>query len=257
MEGEATLRRLIEQVDQMRVFLTSLKESALAWYTQLPVGSVDSFNTLVRQFLTQYATSRTHHITSAALASLRQGDDEPLRTFMERFAGISFKIRNQNPEVALHAMLMALKPRPFVDSLCRRPPPNMDELRAQATGYIQMEEHTTFRDQVHGKPQGKPDHGHKDKVKVTNDDQFKKTRLNKGGRYDFYTPFNAPQVHILEKANNTNLITLPPPGHNPSSIDKSKHCRYHRNYGHTTEECRILRDHIEELVQGGHLGQYV
>ncbi|XP_020226973.1 uncharacterized protein LOC109808389 [Cajanus cajan] len=100
-----------------RVFLTSLKGSALAWYTQLPAGSVDSFDTLVRRFTVQYATSRPHHIMFATLASLRQGDDKPLRTFMEHFASISVKIRNLNPEVALHVMLMTLKPGPFVDSL--------------------------------------------------------------------------------------------------------------------------------------------
>ncbi|XP_020202501.1 uncharacterized protein LOC109788233 [Cajanus cajan] len=231
---------------------------ALAWYTQLPVGSVDNFDTLVRRFTSQYATSRPHHITSAALASLKQGDDETLRVFMKHFASISVKIRNLNPEVALHAMLMALKPGPFVDSLCRRPPPDMEELRARAVGYIQMEEHSAFRDQVRGKSQAKLDHGHKDKMKVTNDSQFKKAaRANKGGRYDFYTPLNAPRVHILEEASNNNLVTLPPPGHSPNSADKSKHCRYYRNYGQTIEECRTLRDRIEELVQGGHLGQYV
>ncbi|XP_020232499.1 uncharacterized protein LOC109812852 [Cajanus cajan] len=209
-----------------RVFSISLKGSALAWYTQLSVGSIDNFDTLVRRFTVQYATSPPHHITSTALASLRQGEDEPLRAFMERFASISIKIRNLNLELALHAMLM-------------------------------MEEHTAFRDQVRGKSQAKPDHGHKDKVKVTNDSQFKKTRASKWGRYDFYTPLNATRVHILEEANNTNLITLPPPGYSPNSVDKSKHCRYHRNYGHTTEECRTLKDRIEELIQGGHLGQYV
>ncbi|XP_020207159.1 uncharacterized protein LOC109792186 [Cajanus cajan] len=175
---------------------------------------------------------------------------------MERFANIVIKIRNLNPEVALHAMLIELKPGPFIDSLYRRPPPDMDELRARAARYIQMKEHTTFRDQVRGKPQGRQDHGHKDKMRVSNDSQFKKTRLNKGKKYDFYTPLNT-RVHILEEASNTDLITLTPPGHNPSSVDKSKHCRYQRNYGHTTKECRTLRDHIEELVLGGHLGQYI
>ncbi|XP_020216782.1 uncharacterized protein LOC109800408 [Cajanus cajan] len=214
-----------EDAIMCRVFPTSLKGAALAWYTQLPPWLVDSFDTLVRRFTVQYATSQPHHITSAALASLRQGDDEPLRTFMERFASISVKIQNLNLEVALHAMLMALKLGPFVDSLCRRPPPDMDELRAQATGYIHIEEHSTFCDQVRGKSQAKPDHGYKDKMKVTNDSQFKKaSRENKGGRYDFYTLLNAPRVHILEEASNANLLTLPPPGHSPNSADKSKHC---------------------------------
>nr|KYP64443.1 hypothetical protein KK1_019040 [Cajanus cajan] len=59
-----------------RVFPTSLKGAALNWYTQLPAESINSFSTLVRRFTTQYATSRPHHITLPALASLRQNDDE-------------------------------------------------------------------------------------------------------------------------------------------------------------------------------------
>nr|KYP66941.1 hypothetical protein KK1_013252 [Cajanus cajan] len=93
-----------------RVFPTSLKGVALNWYTQLPPESIDSFGTLVWRFTAQYATSRPHHVTSAALASLRQNDDEPLRTFMERFAATSIKI-----------------------SLCRESPRDMDELRARAS----------------------------------------------------------------------------------------------------------------------------
>ncbi|XP_020224265.1 uncharacterized protein LOC109806305 [Cajanus cajan] len=241
-----------------RVFSTSLKRAALNWYTQLPAESIDNFHTLVKQFMAQYATSRRHHVTSAALASLRQGDDESLRTFMERFAGISVKIQNLNPEVALHAMLIALKPGPFIDSLCREAPRDMDEFRARAAGYIQMEEHSTFRDQVRGKSQAKPDNGHRDKMKVNNDSQFKKsTKANKGGRYDFYTPLSTTRVHILEEASNNNVLTLPLPGHNPNNADRTKHCRYHRNHDHTTEKCRTLRDRIEELIQAGHLGQYV
>nr|KYP54008.1 hypothetical protein KK1_000174 [Cajanus cajan] len=173
---------------------------------------------------------------------------------MERFIATSVKIRNLNPEVALHAMFMALKPGPFVASLCREAPRDMDELRARA----EMEEHSAFRDQVRGKRPMKLEQGHKDKIKVNNDSQFKKSaRANRGGRYDFYTPPNTPRVHILEEASNNNLLTLPPPGHTPNSADKSKHCRYHRNHGHTTEECRPLRDRIEELIQAGHPGQYV
>ncbi|XP_020239446.1 uncharacterized protein LOC109818404 [Cajanus cajan] len=195
-----------------RVFPTSLKGPALHWYTQLPAESIDNFGTLVRRFMAQYATSQPHHTTLAALANLRQNNDEPLRAFMERFSNISVRIQNLNPEVALHAMLMALKLGSFIDSLCRDAPRDMDELLARAAGYIKMEEHSAFRDQVHGKGPAKPEQGHKDKVKVNNDSQFKKSaRANRGGR----------------------------------------------NYGHTTDECRTLRDRIEELIQAGHLGQYV
>ncbi|XP_020202173.1 uncharacterized protein LOC109787969 [Cajanus cajan] len=240
-----------------RVFLTSLKGAALSWYTQLPSRSIDNFNTLVRLFSAQYATSRPHHITSAALSNLRQQDDESLRHFMEHFANVSIKIRNLNPEVALHSMLMALKPGPFVDSLCRHQPASMDELRARAAGYIQIEEHVEFRNSVRDSFTTKGESSTRESSKAHIDQRSKRPRQSRGPRYEFYTPLNAPRVNILEEANHADLISLPPPAHNLVNADKSKHCRYHRNYRHATEECWSLKDRIEELIQAGQLGQYI
>jgi len=37
----------------------------------------------------------------------------------------------------------------------------------------------------------------------------------------------------------------------------TKYCRYHRNHGHTTEECKALQDKIEELVRAGHFRRVI
>ncbi|KAL5583362.1 hypothetical protein UlMin_015804 [Ulmus minor] len=39
--------------------------------------------------------------------------------------------------------------------------------------------------------------------------------------------------------------------------DNTKYCRYHRDIGHVTEECRVLKDEIKRLIQRGQLRNYV
>ena len=82
--------------------------------------SIDSFDTLVEHFSSQYTTSRSHHMTFAALASLRKVDDESLWKFMDRFGHIIVLIQNLNPKVALQSMLLALWPGKFMDNLCKK-----------------------------------------------------------------------------------------------------------------------------------------
>ena len=64
---------------------------------------------------------------------------------MERFGKILLNISNLNPEVAMHHLVTALKPGLFVDSLCKKPVSNLDELRTRATKFMQMEELKEFR----------------------------------------------------------------------------------------------------------------
>ena len=42
----------------------------------------------------------------------------------------------------------------------------------------------------------------------------------------------------------------------PNVHDKNKYCRFHKDYGHYTEDCRDLKEQIEELIQKGKLQKY-
>ncbi|XP_038716012.1 uncharacterized protein LOC120009469 [Tripterygium wilfordii] len=43
----------------------------------------------------------------------------------------------------------------------------------------------------------------------------------------------------------------------PSTLNQSKWCSYHRDKGHKTEHCREFKRHLEELVQQGHLKEFI
>ena len=42
----------------------------------------------------------------------------------------------------------------------------------------------------------------------------------------------------------------------PVKLDKSKYCRFHKDVGHDTDECRQLKDEIEFLIRKGRLNKY-
>nr|KYP45848.1 hypothetical protein KK1_032602 [Cajanus cajan] len=138
-----------------QIFLTSLKGRALSWFTRLPPNSINSFNTLSSQFTIQFATSQPHQLTSLLLVSIQQEKKESFRTFMDRFNKAALEVKDLNPVVALHHLTMALKPGPFVDIICKKPPIDMDDLRRRADKYMQMEELADFRNQARAETMGK------------------------------------------------------------------------------------------------------
>jgi len=154
----------------------------------------------------------------------------------------------------MHHLITALKPGPFVDSLCKKPVNNLDELRTRATKFMQMEELKEFHNTTRSNAQEKRHHDRERMLAPRSGHRFKDFRQPK---YSRYTPLVSNRARSLEEALNTDLIIAPRRALTPPNADTTKHYRYHRNYGHTTEECFTLKDKIEELIQAEHLRRFV
>ena len=46
-------------------------------------------------------------------------------------------------------------------------------------------------------------------------------------------------------------------GGDPSRRNQNLFCTYHRDKGHTIEQCRVSKDHLEQLVKAGYLKKFV
>ena len=46
-------------------------------------------------------------------------------------------------------------------------------------------------------------------------------------------------------------------GEDPTRRNQSLYCTYHREKGHTTKQCQVLKDHLEQLVKAGHLKEFL
>ncbi|KAL5548582.1 hypothetical protein UlMin_003813 [Ulmus minor] len=81
---------------------------------------------------------------------------------------------------------------------------------------------------------------------------------NQVPRFHEYTPTTVPVATIYSENEHLGIFTIPPNIRTPvNRRDNTKYCRYHRDIGHVTEECRVLKDEVERLIQRGQLRNYV
>ena len=70
--------------------------------------------------------------------------------------------------------------------------------------------------------------------------------------------FKKPIHRIVDRIKNEPYFRRPNKmGGDPSCRNQNLYCIYHRNKGHTTEQCRVLKDHLGQLVKARYLKEFV
>ncbi|CAJ2665348.1 unnamed protein product [Trifolium pratense] len=90
--------RNISGAIRCRLFPTTLRKGAMAWYQSLPPQSIHSWRDLTEQFSRHFTASRKHPKTVHALEAIYQAEEETLRNFVE--SAVVQRRRRQSPEKA-------------------------------------------------------------------------------------------------------------------------------------------------------------
>ncbi|XP_014490823.1 uncharacterized protein LOC106753517 [Vigna radiata var. radiata] len=242
-----------------RVFSLSLKGEALDWFHSLAPRTIDSFAILRRLFSQQYISSKTPGMTYTTLMRIRQGREETLKGFMERFNRMARQVRNVDQRLIVSALTTALRPGPFVDYLYAEEPQSMADLRHKLASFIRIEEGRT-----HYKGQENEPREQMRKEGTSRGMQRRDERSVGLRRVDpprilqnvHHTPLNAPRARVMEEALRADLLKVVR-APTPLGANQNKYCKYHQNRGHTTEDCNSLKDKLENLIQVGHLQKFV
>ncbi|XP_021761647.1 uncharacterized protein LOC110726447 [Chenopodium quinoa] len=258
-----------------KAFPPTLEGLAAEWYRAIPKCSVYSYNQLKRMLIEHFITLVDRTKMTTELMSLVQGKDEPLREFISRFNKEATTIPNMSQEVALLAMQSGLLPGlPFRAYIGRKSLKMLAEALGKAHDFIKAYE--TDRAMLSRKTPGdsvkrpevtrvennprvdQPSRAEQSRREVDRAVGLRRSDPKKGpraGRFDQYTPLTHSKSHIF-KVNKADDKWQRPPRMVNRNRDTNKWCDFHRDHGHTTDECTHLKDNIEDLVRRGYLNQF-
>ncbi|KAK2996476.1 hypothetical protein RJ639_025737 [Escallonia herrerae] len=235
-----------------RAFPVTLKGAAHVWFQHLPPRSISCWAQLAESFQSNFLTSRVQRKNSSALFRIIQGPKESLKSYYARFNSEKLLIDHLDPGVTFAAMAKGVRPgTPLRFSLNKRPPENMSDLLDRVEKYLRAEEDSTMshQEEIHSGQK------RRDRPEGKNQDEPKRPRalLSKS-----FTPLNTTREHILHQIKGQNIIKWPNPMRGPAERrDTQVYCHFHKDHGHTTEECKVLQREIENLIAKGHLKQFV
>ena len=125
-----------------RAFATTLKGPALAWINRIPPSSISLFRELSIAFVSHSIGARTYRKPSYHLLTVKQGSQESLKSYVQRFNAESLKIDVLDEKFAITAFIAGLgvQSKDLMFSISKNPQASMAEVLAKAEKYINGEE---------------------------------------------------------------------------------------------------------------------
>ncbi|GAU22742.1 hypothetical protein TSUD_138660 [Trifolium subterraneum] len=238
---------------------------ASTWCRNLPPGSIDSWEELCRMFTAHFTTSRRHPKTVVSLKAIVQGPEESIRNYIERFNKVSVEVEATN-KMKLYLLEEGLREgTKFQEAVGILEVQTLDAFFELAQRYIKYEDKQKASEVRRPKTfeVGGPSSQREERRGDEKKREGGKVREAKPpkSQFTYHTPLNAPRDRILSEISNAEFksagIRFPKQLPAKPNVDKKKFCRFHKSYGHVTDDCVHLKDAIEILIQKGYARQYV
>ena len=125
-----------------RAFATTLNGPAMAWFNRIPPSTISSFRELSIAFVSHFIGARTYRKPSYHLLTIKQGSQESLKSYVQRFNAESLKIDVPDEKFAIIAFIAGLgvQSKDLMFSISKNPQASMADVLAKAKKYINSEE---------------------------------------------------------------------------------------------------------------------
>ncbi|XP_023876981.1 uncharacterized protein LOC111989431 [Quercus suber] len=169
------------------------------------------------------------------------------------------EVDESDDKVQLITFKAGLKSRDSMVSLAKNPPKTMAEALLKAQKYMNAKEALAAIEGVEKPKEKKKEkedkrRGQKRDRPDQRGGEGSRRRDEKNPRQTKFTPLVMPVDQILTEIKDNQNLKWPRPLHSsPNVHNKRKYCRFHKDHGHYTEDCRDLKEQIEELIRKGKL----
>ena len=105
-----------------KAFPTTLKELARVWFSKIPPNIVSSFEELSMLFVNNFIRGQRHKRSSSSLLTIKQGENESLRSFITHFNKEALMINEMDDKLLLAAFHNGVNSDLFIHKLYEQKP---------------------------------------------------------------------------------------------------------------------------------------
>ena len=220
-----------------------LKGPARIWFSRLMPNSINTFKELSAQFTSHFIRGHRYKRSTACLMSIKQQEDEILRSYITRFIKEVLLIDEADDKILVAAFSNGLWKGKFLFSLYKNDPKTMSKVLYRATKNMNAKDATLAREEKPKKRErledARQDQGWK-KLR-TGDRRDERRPKPLGGRFASFIPLNAPLDQVLIQIKDEGTLTFPGKlKSDPSKRSRNKYCHFHRDHGYDTTDCYDL-----------------
>ena len=258
----------VDDATWCRCFPATLKGVAQDWFNSLPAGCINCFTTLSLLFVGNFSYNIPPRKTRLNLATIVQGKNEGLRSYVQRFNQEKAQIHNLPDEMAYSEFLRGLRHNGFKFDLVRKKIRSYAGVLREAEAYIEAADFCSLtkseqpakgaekKQSSQQDSAGRTREGNKRKEIWVAEDKQPKSKKSK--TYEPQYEFNKDGYSILMEIKDKFEFEKPQPLRGSAQYrNKNKYCHYHKDVGHDTNDCINLKRLLDKLADKGLLKPYV
>ena len=119
-----------------KAFLTTLKGPAKIWFNKLMLNSIGTFKELSAQFALHFIRRHRYKKSTACLLSIKQWEDETLRSYMVHFNKEALSIDETDNKILVATFTNGLRKGKFLFSLYKNDSKTMSDVLCRAIKYM-------------------------------------------------------------------------------------------------------------------------